>query len=121
MQVETRGPGALLEKFVAQARGADMGTRQTRKDTPDSAVKEQASGAISQKAIEEAVETANRLIQQHAKELRFDVDAESGKTIVRVVDLETRAVLMQIPSEEMLALSKALEESQASLLHSKVC
>ena len=36
------------------------------------------------------------------------------------MDMETEAVIRQIPSEEMLALSKALEKMQGALIQNRV-
>lgn len=39
----------------------------------------------------------------------FRVDEDLNQTIIRVVDADTQKTIRQIPSEEMLSLSKRLE------------
>ncbi len=66
--------------------------------------------------VEQAVGDVERYVQSLQRRLHFSVDAESGRTIIRVLDRETNQVIRQIPGEEMLALSKRLRESAGMLL-----
>lgn len=43
------------------------------------------------------------------RNLSFRVDEGSGRTVITVVDAATQEVIRQIPSEEVLAVSRALE------------
>ena len=53
---------------------------------------------------------ANRDLARLDSRLQFRVDDESGKVVVAVVDADTSEVLRQIPSEEMLVVSRRLQE-----------
>jgi len=70
----------------------------------------------SQKAedIDEAVDEAVRIINEHFKasnsELRFSVDEDSGRTVIKVIDKETEDTIRQIPSDEVLKFARMLEE-----------
>lgn len=63
----------------------------------------------------EAVERLSDYVQHMSRDLQFSVDEESGKTIVRVLDSETGDIIRQIPSDELLAISKAIAENMESL------
>jgi flagellar protein FlaG len=54
-----------------------------------------------------------------AQDLRFTIDKETGKTVVRIIDSTTDEVIRQIPSEEVLAISKAIDRMQGLLLKQK--
>lgn len=41
--------------------------------------------------------------------LSFDIDKESGKRIVKIIDVQSKEVLRQIPSEEALKISRSIE------------
>ncbi len=56
-------------------------------------------------------------VAPHAGALEFEVD--QGHTIVRVVDRETKQLVRQIPSEEMVEIRRALERAQGILIRSK--
>jgi flagellar protein FlaG len=47
--------------------------------------------------------------------LSFRVDESSGRTVITVLDATTREIVRQIPSEEVLALARAIETSGALL------
>jgi len=60
-------------------------------------------------------------IQDHVRnldrELQFAVDNDTGTTVVTIRDAQTQEVLRQIPSEELLELSKSLEHTQGVLFN----
>ena len=58
----------------------------------------------------------NKVAQANAQGVRFSVDEETGRTVVRVVDTETDAVLRQIPSIEALRLWRSIEQMQGVML-----
>lgn len=66
--------------------------------------------------VEHATEVANRFMDSLSLNLQFSVDKEVNKVVVKVVDTATHEVIRQFPSEEMLAISKALDKLQGLLL-----
>ena len=48
------------------------------------------------------------------------VDSESDRVVVRIVDTQTKQTIRQIPSEEMLAISKSLDQLTGLLIQQKV-
>lgn len=96
---------AVVQKTVAQ---------KTEKTQPDIAQ------AASRAAVEEAVQKANEFLKPVSDSIRFSIDEDSGKIIVKVVDMETSQILRQYPSEEMLALAKAMDNLQGVLLKKQV-
>ncbi len=52
----------------------------------------------------------NQRMQQMQRGLRFNVDEESGRIVVKVIDKDTDEVIRQIPSEEMLAMMKHIND-----------
>jgi len=61
-------------------------------------------------ALKVTVDSVNRYLKSIDQGVQFEIDEESGVTIVRVVDRETDQVIRQLPSEEMLAVARALED-----------
>ena len=76
-----------------------------------------AAPAISAEQVHRAVETINRHLEAAAQDLRFSVDDTTGKTVVRVVDTSTGEVIRQVPSEELLAISRSIDRLQGLLFH----
>ena len=66
---------------------------------------------LSQEALEKVVSQLNAYIQNTQRDVDFSVDDSTGRVVVRVIDSESEEVIRQIPSEEMLAISRHLIES----------
>jgi flagellar protein FlaG len=60
-----------------------------------------------------------RFVQTMSSDLQFSVDESSGNSVVRVIDRATQEVIRQIPSEEMLAIARALDRLQGLLIRQK--
>ncbi|HHJ12542.1 MAG TPA: flagellar protein FlaG [Chromatiales bacterium] len=58
--------------------------------------------------VRRAVEDINSHFQSVGRDLKFQVDKESGRTIITVLDSETKEVVRQIPPEEVLNLAERL-------------
>ena len=67
-------------------------------------------------AVEKAVEKLNQSTQFASQGLRFSIDDETGKTVVKVIDTATQNVVRQIPSVDALALAHAIDKMQHGLL-----
>lgn len=77
------------------------------------------SSPVTMQQIEEAVRNINKTMQAQAQGVEFSIDADSDIPVVKVVDIETKEVLRQIPSEEALAIAKALDRAQGLLIRQK--
>ena len=88
-----KGAGAA-EAATARA----LATPETQ--DPEAESKETLSAAIS--SVEEYIKPFNN-------RLEFNVDKDIGRVVVKVIDKETEDVILQIPSEEMLSIAKALD------------
>jgi len=69
--------------------------------------------------VNQAVKEINTALKNLSPNLEFSVDAESNRTIVKVMDLQTKQVLRQMPSAEAIEISKALDKLQGLLVKQK--
>lgn len=78
-------------------------------------------------AVATAAETTEALLQRAgtaaraaldavSSNLQFLFDPHSGRTVVQVIDTETRKVIRQLPSEEALAITEAIDRLQSLLV-----
>jgi flagellar protein FlaG len=67
-------------------------------------------------AVKEAVAAANEAVKAIKCELSFNIDEDTGKTVVRVVDTTTGKLIRQMPSPEILEIAKALDRLQGLLV-----
>ncbi len=69
----------------------------------------------------EAVQQMNRAMRMANSSLHFSLDREADRVVVTVADRDTGEVVMQIPSEEALALARHLNEvAKGALVSQKV-
>jgi len=61
--------------------------------------------------LTEAVEGLNEYVQTVRRDLQFSIDEQSGRTVIKVIDAETKQMIRQIPAEEILALARNLDRS----------
>lgn len=66
--------------------------------------------------LEDVVKDVNEFIKPINNSLQFSIDDDTGTTVVKVIDRETEEVIKQIPSEEMLALAKAIGQLKGLLV-----
>ena len=78
------------------------------------------TASVESEQVQRAAETINRQLQTVAPNLRFSVDEDTGKTVVRVVDTDTGETIRQVPSEEVLAISRSIDRLQGLLFHQEV-
>lgn len=69
---------------------------------------------------ESEVMRAVEMLANHARnlgrELQFEIDSDSGKTLIKVIDPETEEVVRQIPSEEAVARARSLDADDMNLI-----
>ena len=70
--------------------------------------------------VEQAVQQLQSYLNDSQRQLQFQVDSASGRTIVRVVNPDTGELIRQIPSEEMLTLARAIGTRGGQILSSLV-
>jgi flagellar protein FlaG len=73
----------------------------------------------SRTEVHEALKKIEQLVQPAARDLRFSVDEDTGITVVKLIDTETQTVLRQIPTPEVIEISKALDKLQGLLVKEK--
>lgn len=59
-----------------------------------------------------AAAQVNQHLQQAQPELKLQVDAGSGRTVYQVIQRGTGEVVLQVPSEEVLEMSRRLRERE---------
>lgn len=74
-----------------------------------------------QEQVKQAVTKLNDYIQNVQRDLEFQMDDNSGKTVISVVDRHTNKVVRQIPDDVALRLAQELQQDEPlSLINMKV-
>jgi flagellar protein FlaG len=87
---------------------------------PTVPVPEQAPPAQpTREELDVAVESLNQAPNVSAHNLKFRVDEQTERVVVKVVDKETGETVREIPPEEVLAIAESIERYQKGLLLSQ--
>lgn len=101
---------------IRQARANEMSNAQVQTEQP---VPQTEKTEASRQQLEEAVKAVNDFLKPINNSLQFNIDDETGKTIVKVVDATTNELIRQFPSEEMLSIAKAIDQMKGLLIQQK--
>jgi len=74
----------------------------------------------SLEALQEKVSQLNEHMQSLNRSLQFSIDETSGDTVVKVIDAETKELVRQIPSQDVIDARNAVAEYRGILLETKV-
>lgn len=69
--------------------------------------------------VDDAVKNINEALKSLSRNLEFSIDSDSNRSIVKVVDHETKEVIRQMPTPEALEIAKALDRVQGLLIRQK--
>ncbi|WP_230390514.1 flagellar protein FlaG [Reinekea sp. G2M2-21] len=105
--------GKTLVSTVSQAEA-----RKTE-NTPIGSLLEKAQDQEANNSeVEQAVAKLNDYVQNTQRKLEFQIDDDSGETVVRVYDKHSEELIRQIPNEEALELAKRLNQEEPLMLFS---
>ena len=74
---------------------------------------------VTREQVEKAAKEVNDFLKPINNSLQFQLDDDTGKTIVKVIDVATQDIIRQFPSEEMLSIAKAIDKMKGLLVHQK--
>ena len=74
------------------------------------------SGTVDSTQIADAVSKLNDYVQNVQRNLSFSVDKDSGETVIKVYDAQTKEVIRQIPPDETLKLAASIDQQLSHLL-----
>jgi flagellar protein FlaG len=80
---------------------------------------EAAGAAVDPKALQQLADKLTQTIGMTGQQVQFSVDNDTGKTVLRVTDAESGAVLRQIPGDEALSMARILDRMQGVLIRQK--
>jgi len=75
---------------------------------------------VDSQALHQAVNDIAASMNLMQKGLAFNIDEDSGKQVVKVIDEQTGDLIRQIPNEEALEIAKKLNEVAGLLMKTEV-
>ena len=80
------------------------------------AVAQQQAVQPTPEQLKTAVDNINRAMKQSNSNVEFSIDKNTRQTVIKVVESGTGNVIRQFPSEEILAVSRMIDEAQRGVL-----
>ncbi len=71
---------------------------------------------LDREALEGKLAELSEFVQSRQRDLSFSVDDDTGRTVVKVINTQTDEVVRQIPSEEILAIARRIEDGESGLI-----
>ncbi|WP_317201753.1 flagellar protein FlaG [Janthinobacterium sp.] len=68
--------------------------------------------------VKKSLEAINHFLKNNS-EVHFSIDDTSGMSVIKVIDIETKKVLRQFPSEQALEIGKKLDGFKGLLIDGK--
>ncbi len=65
---------------------------------------------VSESSIKSMVKELNTAVKMFNTNLSFSVDKDTGKTVIKVIDTETKEIIRQIPPEDALRVAAHIKE-----------
>ena len=75
---------------------------------------------VDKAQLQQVASDLTDMVAMMQKGLKFSVDDDSGKQVIKVQDIESGDVIRQIPSEEALELAKKISEVSGVLMRIEV-
>ena len=95
------------------------GPKETAAPPPPPKAAAPVQAPLSSEAVQKVAQQINEFLKSSSSSLQFTVDGETNKVVVRIVDAETKELIRQMPSEEMIAISKSLDQLRGLLIQQK--
>lgn len=74
---------------------------------------------LKREDVDNAVKKIAEFVAPNQSDINFSVDESSGIRVVKIIDRNSNEVIRQMPSEEAVALAKALDKLQGLLIKEK--
>lgn len=100
------------------APGGGQPVRSPTTEAKASALK--AATAPRAEEVKKAMERITDFVKYTASDIQFSVDKDTDALVVKVIDRDSKEVLRQIPSEEVLQIAKTLDSLQGLFVSQKV-
>jgi flagellar protein FlaG len=98
-------PASAVGPTAAVPRDASDATQE--QSSPPTAI---AANPPSRDQLNQAMSEVRKALAPVARNLQFSIDDETGRSVVKVVDSSTNEVIRQIPSEELLAITRSMDK-----------
>lgn len=80
-----------------------------KKAEESEAVAKNSNDVIPSEELEQAIAVVADFINQPPRNVNFTKDNDSGKTVIKVIDNESKELIKQFPSEELISIAQKIQ------------
>jgi flagellar protein FlaG len=113
MLIQNISGAASAAGFASDGGPTPVAAPQTQVSPPQVAAK---TAQPTDAQLKSAVDSINHAMKQNNSNVEFTIDKDTQRTVIKVVDSGTGAILRQFPTEEILAVSRMIAEAQRGAL-----
>ncbi|UCV12727.1 flagellar protein FlaG [Dechloromonas denitrificans] len=115
-QALRQGMAPTEEKRITASDNARLAANEASKEEKSGKTKQTLNAKPNAKELKQLTDELQRRVGGAGSQLEFSIDKESGESVVKVLDRQTKEVIRQIPSEEMLRIARGLDRYKEGLL-----
>lgn len=113
---QAQQPAGTAQPVQAQTSAAVTSVSQSQTTNSQAQADATKKPKIDEKELSNAVGKLNDTAKLFNTQLQFEVDPGTGRRVVKVTDSATNEVIRQIPAEDVLRLSKAIDDFKGLLV-----
>jgi flagellar protein FlaG len=123
MDIRSMGNGAATGQRILETgthtEASSLAAKQSAAAVQTANAVDPSARVPSMDQLDDAIKKINETMKSLSQNVEFSVDADSNRTIVKVVEYETGQVIRQMPSPEALEIAKAMDRLQGLLIRQK--
>jgi flagellar protein FlaG len=114
MDIATRNAAGTSQAAATAALAAERGklAPESGRKLPPPEVKQESPT----ESVAKALEQIRDYLRSSKRELQFQVDDSSGRTVIRITNPQSGELIRQVPSEEVLKIAAAVRASNFRLI-----
>ena len=110
LQSSSKSGQSAAQVLSGMAEEQRVMTQDVEKQQEERAKEKVRKSDVSDKDIEKEVQNLQEFSKLQGWTVNFSVEKELEQVVIKVMDANTKSMIRQIPSEELLAISKRLKE-----------
>lgn len=110
LQSSSKSGQSAAQVLSGMAEGQRVMTQDVEKQQEERAKEKVRKSDVSDKDIEKEVQNLQEFSKLQGWTVNFSVEKDLEQVVIKVMDANTKSMIRQIPSEELLAISKRLKD-----------
>lgn len=116
MLIQNINSAATAPRLTSDSAPGPVATPDTQAAQPPVAIAPATAQAAAtpptQAQIQSALDSMNKVLKQNDSGLEFSVDEDTKRTVFKLVETKTGEVIRQYPTEDLLAIARAIDQMQ---------